>query len=1304
MRKALASTAILVLLSAGAAWTKPAPASRVGITPVPPTAEKPAGDTRRVWGDLYPPAPFEQVLKQPDGTSFQARLTPAEIGGSLEVNGYTVTRGPDRVWRYATGRRDGNLLASDRVVGTHAPPAGIATGAGRTPNLWLDGRGRDMRTEALRTLQIASYRAQMTAAAAGEPRIFRFPVLMLSTWWDEDAGQTEPQFQEGSNTPEVFKRLLDGFGGNPTGSLTEFYFEDSLGQFLVQVDVYGPYTSQRSRQDRCYYGGIETATSGGDLDPVDDALGVGGGGALGMAVEAVPQADPEVGFAQYDNDGDQVVDFVGLVHSGPDMAVTGDPCHTWSHAFQVGLVGAAAEDSLGLDPGTLKNGLATSDGVVVDRVFTMPEFGDQTHPLTIGVASHEMAHALGEPDYYNTTYSSMGTGDWDIMSGGSYLGNPAGSNPSGFNPTSRVFQGWLKPTVVTNDRRGVRLQPRHLKPAGYTVDRANPNVILIPTKEIAVGETDAEDHAWTENDVYGLAVNPATGKYVIEGYYVENMNRTATAPAIHKDMTRSPYFDRQLLGSGIMVWHFDYWLRSNVYFGSNNAQNDANRPQMDTMEFDFNDNTQEQQLSFSRGNPEDLLFGAATGITSGTRKLQPGIPPLFGTPQARIEFTGVVPPAQTFDNNFTVEDDPDNYLMTVKIAGLGDCTLQLLYEGKAMGGVVDGGFVGDEEIIRVVQPKPGNYTARVGDFAGCGPYDGSVEFENAKVFSTKGAADTWSNWSEKPTGWAITNVGPREFDGLDQGADSSSPEAVTLDLVQIGASEADISPGFITGATNVNGGRGAIIAGRSNSLKVPAFNNGGKPVSGVRVEVHTGSATGPVVASKTVSIGAYTRTEVPFTYAPAGEGPQDLWTTVDSPGTIAEAHEGNNSQKSTVWVGPANPKVLVIDDDGYLDGEVASAGALASLGIPYAIAAEHPTAAELSPYKAVVWMTGGERYQGQLDVADRTALRAYLNAGGKLFFGGPRIVDALGEAVGRTNPGGSEEGQAFLKQYFGAEFIRNAEPNDNDLKLKGTGSIFGTSTFEVSQIPGRFILNVMSKADYTTEGSVPAFGTPTPVLALAGAPAGEFVGMKVEGDSAHGRFQTVVLGFNLLTHTSSDEQVKVMRTVMTHFGIPLGSYAVAGTEPLIYHAAVRNQVSGRPIKIRAVVLGGEAGAPVTLHYRRHGRGAYYSQTMTRGVERGAFRGTIPGNAVTADGLDYYIKAGSASTYDPPGARNGAVVHAVGVALPEVSNPIAVLAAVTQAPLPATGVGTGALGFVLVGLAASLASRLTGRTTRHPRRR
>jgi hypothetical protein len=345
---------------------------------------------------------------------------------------------------------------------------------------------------------------------------------------------------------------------------------------------------------------------------------------------------------------------------------------------------------------------------------------------------------------------------------------------------------------------------------------------------------------------------------------------------------------------------------------------------MDVMEWDGNDNTQEQQLSLSRGNAEDLVYGAATGITSGTRKLNPDAPaPRTGPAQAPIPLSGAaIGPVVNSDSPFVVANNPNNYLMKVEIAGIGDCKLQLLYEGKPMGSAVDSGSVGGAEVIQVVEPKPGNYIARVSDFAGCGPYNGTVTFKNTVgMLDTKGSADTWSNWTGKPTGWAITNVGPGAFSGLDHSADAGGKEAITLDVVKVGAGESDLSAGFISGATNSAGGAGALNTGRSNPMTVPVFNNGGKAVAAAVVQVRSGSATGPVVATRTVAVPAYGRTDVAFAFTPAREGEVNLFTVVDPAGAVGEKTERNNSQRSTLWAGPSAPRVLVVDDDGLQDGE-----------------------------------------------------------------------------------------------------------------------------------------------------------------------------------------------------------------------------------------------------------------------------------------------------------------------------------------------------------------------------------------------
>ena len=215
----------------------------------------------------------------------------------------------------------------------------------------------------------------------------------------------------------------------------------------------------------------------------------------------MPQADPTVDFSEYDNDGNGNVDFTAIMHSGADMAVTGDECNTWSHALQATLgQGTTAEEAAGLPPGTLaRAGIPTSDVVSVDRVVTIPEFNSTTEGLTIGVVAHEMGHAIGEPDYYNTTYQSTGAGEFDVMAGSRLLRPPGRFEPRTVQPGEPRLPGLGHAHVRAARACATSCSSRatSLPHPGYTVGQPDPNLLLVPVYEIAVGETDKVGHTWT---------------------------------------------------------------------------------------------------------------------------------------------------------------------------------------------------------------------------------------------------------------------------------------------------------------------------------------------------------------------------------------------------------------------------------------------------------------------------------------------------------------------------------------------------------------------------------------------------------------------------------------------------------------------------------------------------------------------------------------------------------------------------------------------------------------------------------------
>jgi M6 family metalloprotease-like protein len=1231
-----------------------------------------------VAGDFVAPASGTQLVRQPDGRLIRAVLTPASAGGLFETarGGYSIARDRSGFYRYVAGRNpNGSLRLTAAVVGRDARPAGLRPHAGRE-HTTVSPAEQQIRDSIQRQLQAASYRAQIKAAATGKPRVYHVPALLFATWWDEEKGQTEPQFQK-HHGPAYFRKLLTGFGGNPRGSVTQFYWESSFGQFLVKIDVYGPFASQRSRTDRCYYGDIGEPQPPTDLDPLGTAVQAGGGGALGMALELLPQADPTVNFSKYDNNGDGKVDFLIIIHSGGDMAVTGDPCNTWSHALQATLgEGQTVEQTLGLPPGTLARvGIPTNDGVTVDRVLTIPEFESKADPLTIGVASHEMAHSLGEPDYYDTSYNSTGTGDFDIMAGGSYLGNPAGSNPTLQNPATRVFQGWLKPRIVHHSLRHVRLAPRSVFPSRhYSVKQTDKNLLLVPTYEVKLGQKDKVGHVWTQFDVTGLAKDPKTHKYVVEGYYIENVERLATAPPEHAGETRGALFDRKQHSSGLMVWHFDYWKRSNTLYGGNDAQTDPNRYQMDVEEFDQNDNSQELQLNYSRGNPSDFLQGAATGITSGTRELPPGVHLATGDPQKPIDLSGTSTPVTPASQEFTVKKNPNNAAMTVTVGSTnpaGDCQLQLTDPKGKTTPNADSAGAGEQETYTISKPKPGKWTATVGDFAACLQWSGTVSFTGPGAYTTQGAADTWSNWSRKPTGWAFTNVRPRSIDnGLDESQESSRSGAITLDVLNL-RGRRDVSPGFVTGAHNAAGGKQPVAAGQRNRMTVPVFSNGTKGAGRVTVTVRSGTPHGRRVAVRHVRLGGYQRKSVSFRYRPAHEGIYHLYTTVKAGHGLKEAERANNSQLTEGWAGPRiagtsrRGRVLVVDDDGLLTQERAVTGALASLGVRYSVVTEHPTFKVMRKYAAIVWEASTDRYVGQLNHSDQAAVTRYLDHGGKALFTSNRLIDSMGVGNTATTPQ-STTGQV----KFGAHYLGTVLPDssyvatqEKPVAIKGHGLLKGIKGRIAPEMVRPFVDfgGLASKGEASTGKVVRPYGSVSGVMTAkrkdfpAVRPTIKpWLGAAVNGDAKHHHFKTITLGYNLGQDTTANVTGRIVRAAMHHFGVRQHVYRVRTKSPVIYDPIVRDQVSGRSTPVTAFVLGRHV-SKVRLYFRTHGKSAYHSVRMHAGKITGAYTARIPGRFVTPDGVNYYISASHRGhrSLSPDLARTGHLSHAIGVQLPEV---------------------------------------------------
>lgn len=229
-----------------------------------------------------------------------------------------------------------------------------------------------------------------------------------------------------------FKNLLNQVNYQATGihgSVHDYYYATSGGQFSIHFDVAGPYT-----------GIYNTAHYGNTNNGYQD-----------FAEEAVDSASRDVDFSKYDNDHDGYIDGLHIIFAGYGEEAGASADHIWSHKWNI-----FSEPEY--------------NNTIVNVYSCSPECSGYygTAMTGIGVICHELGHVFGAPDYYDTDYSGSGgeysgNGKWDIMSSGSW--NNGGSIPAQHNPYTKIYiYKWadvdtldatqkvsLKPSMISNN-------------------------------------------------------------------------------------------------------------------------------------------------------------------------------------------------------------------------------------------------------------------------------------------------------------------------------------------------------------------------------------------------------------------------------------------------------------------------------------------------------------------------------------------------------------------------------------------------------------------------------------------------------------------------------------------------------------------------------------------------------------------------------------------------------------------------------------------------------------------------------------
>lgn len=201
---------------------------------------------------------------------------------------------------------------------------------------------------------------------------------------------------------------------------------------------------------------------------------------------AINAADPNFPWADYDTNGDGIIDHVVAFHAGIDKSDGGGQQGfqaLWAHRGTV-------------DPSAGGYTVTTSGPPIKLLGYTL-----QYENAGAGVLVHEFGHDLGHPDLYDTS----GEGEssvvwWDLMSTGSHPGKIFSSNPTHMSAWTKTALGWANPEVIapTAISREITLGQTSNPPSGSKqAVRVNLPDQIIQYVELEPGSTQAW---WTGND------------------------------------------------------------------------------------------------------------------------------------------------------------------------------------------------------------------------------------------------------------------------------------------------------------------------------------------------------------------------------------------------------------------------------------------------------------------------------------------------------------------------------------------------------------------------------------------------------------------------------------------------------------------------------------------------------------------------------------------------------------------------------------------------------------------------------------
>lgn len=400
------------------------------------------------------------IVTQPDGTRVTVRIHGDESFHYVTtIDGFLLSKDKAGYFCYVdydftTGRKTVSAQRAHNVNERSSSEKTFITHLKAAPVVNADIKARrpiTIRQPQKVTLNTSNTAAAVKAKAAADPE-HQYLVILVNF--------KDCAFQHVANDFDTWLNEPGYSTNGGTGSVKDYFRDNSMGKFIPNFHVVGPYTLS---QNQVYYAGNSEDT-GEDTNP--RAM-------VREACDLAKAANPDLDFRQFDNDGDGYMDNCYIIYAGYSEASTANGDDMWPHSWTMG------DETFQIDGVNINNYSCSAE------LVGMPGNPEKPTMDGIGTFTHEFGHILGLKDMYDTDDYTNGygidPGAYSLYASGSY--NNDSRTPPCLMAFERLQLGWatkgtdiveLKDpedvtldNISTNKARFIDAQPGRAAGTGY---------------------------------------------------------------------------------------------------------------------------------------------------------------------------------------------------------------------------------------------------------------------------------------------------------------------------------------------------------------------------------------------------------------------------------------------------------------------------------------------------------------------------------------------------------------------------------------------------------------------------------------------------------------------------------------------------------------------------------------------------------------------------------------------------------------------------------------------------------------------